>query len=113
MGAQTASFCLLVSRAKPMVGVWEEAIPPTIVAITNKLRQRVEKGAARVSKAGRVCPAASGRPPGPFIYRRELEARNRRAARKVRAARRLRASGVGPRDGSGAARAQAMMQALS
>src|SRR5687767_13618566 len=44
MGAQTASFCLLVSRAKPMVGVWEEAIPPTIVAITKRLRQRVRNG---------------------------------------------------------------------
>src|SRR6185312_11494369 len=33
IGAQMGSFCLLVSSANPMVGVWEEAIPPTIVAI--------------------------------------------------------------------------------
>src|SRR5262245_47864679 len=32
IGAHTGSCCLLASSAKPMVGVCEEAMPPTIVA---------------------------------------------------------------------------------
>src|SRR5579862_2092461 len=35
MGAQTGSRCLLASSAKPIVGVCDEPIPPTILAMSN------------------------------------------------------------------------------
>src|SRR5262245_49235752 len=33
MGAHTGSFCFFASSANPMVGVWEVAIPPTMMAM--------------------------------------------------------------------------------
>jgi hypothetical protein len=35
IGAHTGSLCLFASSAKPIVGVCEEPIPPTILAISS------------------------------------------------------------------------------
>src|ERR1700761_2342425 len=64
IGAQTASFCLLVSSAKPIVGVWEEAIPPTMVAIKNSGKTRTT--GTGVQNTGRASRGLAGRANGPL-----------------------------------------------
>src|SRR6478735_6057287 len=49
MGAQTGSSCLFLSKAKPMVGVWEQATAPMMRAMMNP-RESVDVTQARLGQ---------------------------------------------------------------
>src|SRR5256885_5618094 len=52
IGAQTGSVCLFASSAKPIVGVCEEPMPPTILAMAEGLQiQLLDRKSTRLNSS--------------------------------------------------------------